>query len=471
MCIAVDATTNPMTETSGEPTTADPTTETDTTDPSETTTDDPTEEPTTVGPGCEADAECTDPSQPYCSEGACVGCGDLSGSCADIAEETPVCDAGSGVCVACTEEDDSYCSADGLICNGATNACETCSEHNQCASGACDIANGECFPGNVVWVDKTAECAGATGTPNSPFCEIADAIPMIGANTPTIVWVRPTGIYSKPTSISNRIVAILRAPEDNGRFSLQSSSVDSPLQLLNGARVYVENANVTSYYNNAPAPSVACSGSELWLTGVHITGGQSQGISADDCTSNVSRSSIYDNHRGGVEFDGGSAHIVNSFIVGNGGSQGTPISGARLSGGVQASFVYTTIVNNLGFGPVNPDVIHCDAGVQASVRNSILLGQGYTDLIECDGLQVEKSVVDDSDYMGNGNKTYDHVVSAQNQSVWFVNPDNGDYHLTPQHDFSGVAVWSAGDPAVDFDGDPRPNVDMQSDLPGADVPG
>jgi len=470
-CISIDDPTTgaTLTETTSDTSTVGPTTETDTTETTDPTSE--TSETTTENPGCEENSDCSEEGLPYCSDGACVSCVDLAANgCEDISQTEPACDGVSGQCVPCTAENDEACTDEGLICNIQTNACEPCSAHGQCDSGACDIKEGACFPTGGVWVDKTADCGVATGTVNNPFCEIADAIAPIGANTPTIIWIRPTGTYSKPATISNRIVALIRAPEDNGRYQLTTSGTDSPMSVIFGARVYIDNLDVTSLSNNAPAPSIRCDSSEMWLTNSTISEGKSQGIAADGCTSRVENVSLYDNHRGGLEIIAGNTEIINSFIVDNGGSQGTPISGMSVTGNAAVSLLYTTVAFNEGVGPINPDVMICGPSVNVTVRNSILLGRGYADLIQCEGLTVNTSVLDDGDFAGNDNSSYNYELIAMSLNEWFKNPDSGDYHLAGSDVFQGVAVWLDDDPAMDFDGDARPEVDSTADYPGADVP-
>ncbi|MGB1274386.1 MAG: hypothetical protein ACPG77_01450, partial [Nannocystaceae bacterium] len=188
-CISIDdpTTGTTLTETTSDTSTVDPTTETETSETTDPTSE--TSDTTTVGPGCEMDSDCSEEGLPYCSDGECVSCVDLAANgCEDLSDAEPACDNVSGQCVPCTADNTQACTGDGFICNTQTNACEPCSAHSQCDSGACDITEGACFPSGGVWVDSTADCGIATGTVNNPFCEIADAIVSIEANKPTIVW-------------------------------------------------------------------------------------------------------------------------------------------------------------------------------------------------------------------------------------------------------------------------------------------
>jgi hypothetical protein len=56
------------------------------------------------------------------------------------------------------------------------------------------------------------------------------------------------------------------------------------------------------------------------------------------------------------------------------------------------------------------------------------------------------------------------------EASWFVDIMAGDFHLdTPPAAVSTSAQWTTGDPSIDIDGDPRPNVDGTPDYAGADV--
>jgi len=55
---------------------------------------------------------------------------------------------------------------------------------------------------------------------------------------------------------------------------------------------------------------------------------------------------------------------------------------------------------------------------------------------------------------------------------WFVDVGNFDSHLTgvAPPSLLTTAQWQAGDPTVDIDGDPRPDMNGADDVAGADVP-
>ena len=126
-----------------------------------TTTSPTTTADTTAGGGCSADMG-PDPAcegaTPYCLAGECVGCAQLdNGQCAAIDPATPACDADSGACVACTDDDRQGCTPQQACID---NACAACTSNSQCESNVCQDEIGECLlatvtvQGTVVLADQ-----------------------------------------------------------------------------------------------------------------------------------------------------------------------------------------------------------------------------------------------------------------------------------------------------------------------------
>jgi len=142
------------------------------TDPDATVTaTDPDTSGTEEGPPVDCDAPDGEPddvcpqSAPFCQGGTCVGCDAIGDTaCAALDPTTPIC------------------TADG--------ACAACTEHDQCATGACRLRTGECFPeANRLWVDNTsANCANGTGAEDNPFCQITTAVEIIDDQVGTDPW-------------------------------------------------------------------------------------------------------------------------------------------------------------------------------------------------------------------------------------------------------------------------------------------
>jgi hypothetical protein len=104
--------------------------------------------------------------------------------------------------------------------------------------------------------------------------------------------------------------------------------------------------------------------------------------------------------------------------------------------------------------------LRCTTPVAVEIRNSIVVTQGGTppDELSCGSASVATSATEVD--VGN------FVIG------WFGNYNAGDFSLsgTGATTFADIAVWEAGDPATDIDGDLRPDVDGSPDYAGADVP-
>jgi hypothetical protein len=160
----------------------------------------------------------------------------------------------------------------------------------------------------------------------------------------------------------------------------------------------------------------------------------------------------------GIEIGGGSAEVYNSFVVTNG-SQFSAARGIFASGGTLL-ISYSTIASNDGTDPGS--AVSCFGG-STTIRNSIILaGAGTSTAVNCPGLVLDYSGVDDVS-LGVGTNT---SVGAF-QPGWFVSAGT-DYHLSATNPFADLAQWQAGEPTTDFDGDVRPTVTTSH--PGADEP-
>ena len=94
----------------------------------------------------------------------------------------------------------------------------------------------------------------------------------------------------------------------------------------------------------------------------------------------------------------------------------------------------------------------------------VLFGQSQATSVSCDGATASDSFVDTMKFAGGDNVT----VEASAQSAWFTGAATGDFHVKAGAPFAALGRWRTGDPAVDYDGDPRPDVDDSPDWAGAD---
>ncbi|MCA9707952.1 MAG: hypothetical protein KDK70_19020, partial [Myxococcales bacterium] len=169
-------------------------------------------------------------------------------------------------------------------------------------------------------------------------------------------------------------------------------------------------------------------------------------------TAVLRRSVVSNNYvEGGIFVQGGDLTLVNSMVFHNQYQN----YGVQVATGGTAEVVHSTVLGTFGCNNM--------AG-PTSIRNSIVLDLG------CTSTAVDRSVVDMASVgQGMGNVG----ASMADFGSIFVNPGGSspdDWHVLPGSLPQGVAVHQAGDPVIDFDGDPRPITAGDPDYAGADVP-
>ncbi len=443
--------------------TTEPGTGSGTTTTSGSTTEQPACDPAngvSNNPDCETGAYCS-------SGGECVDCSELAGddSCAAVDPNTPVCDPSSGTCVECLEGQAAACTGDTPVCDGDAMTCQPCTSNSDCQSGACVLDTGACFPADsVIWVNRLgANCLQATGSNDKPFCEIADAVESVIDTDPRLIRVKPSAMYTKQIDVSSGLtIAIMRESDETDPIVLQVANADS-IQVAQNAKVYIEDLSIRGE-GPTTAAGVVCNAALLSLTRSEIIDKRGTGAISNDCQLTLEGSRLYNNSGGGIKATSGAVEIVNS-IIGNNGSGGAMVSGLTLDGSVEVDILYSTIAFNFAFGP---QALACSQGATGSIRNSIVFGSGDQNSVECTSIEFTTSAVDSNDLMGSMNKFFS---PGELQLGWFVDVLGGDFHLTGNGpEFNGVAVWSDGDPSVDYDGEARPVVDSSPDFAGADIP-
>ena len=464
-------TSGPSSTTSDMSTTGGTTTDT-TASTTEVTTDSGTDTDGTGGGACDGadgtlDTGCSDPT-PFCLGGQCVGCGALADDACSTADSlAPICDAGTGGCV-------------------------PCSAHGQCSTGACVLTAGACVAeGNRLWVDSAVACGGA-GTEAMPFCDLPTAVTTVdqqpgasawaifiaGSATPyaaNVVWNsdHPLAIVGPSSGLSAIIVG---ADLDNDNVNVVQGSeiflADLVLESANSAHGVRCSGTGTVVWGQdlelrgagfTQAFDVACSAtfqrvvSEQHETGAHIRVGgvvvfedgeisNAGAAMLVEGTLRMRRSTVSNAYvGGGIDVAGGTLLLENSFTYGNGYAFG----GVRARGGATVDILYSTMI----------DGFDCDGSGPSSVRNSIV------DSDTCPSAQIDNSAVGQGVDQGMDNA----LIGPADYAMVFVG--GGDYHVLADAPIvTDLAIWGAGDPSTDFDGDDRPNSDGTPDYAGADVP-
>ena len=372
---------------------------------------------------CTEHAECTDAATPLCEPelGECVACdafGDGDEACAELDAGSPLCV--DGTCVSCTAEDTSVCDAQDLVCDEASGSCERCTEHDQCASGACDVAMGRCFgPLNVLDVGDGQTYATIAAALNEVDTQGFDS---------AVLVLHAGSDFNESATVSSGTLAFIAAEGESPQWV--NTSAMAPTLTVTGAttRVYVQGLRLAQNGNDV-------------------------GLLADDgAVVDVRQSRVVQNSGGGVVAQAGAdVYLENCFVGSLGGVTGVSIQDAT------ANVLYSTIsASTFGTTPA----LSCLAPKSVTIRNSIIVSQGGTppDEIDCDAANLMSSATESD-------------VSAFN-TEWFEDYNLGDYRLTRigASEFDEIAEWQPGDPLTDIDGDARPGTEGAPDYAGADVP-
>ena len=377
----------------------------------------------TTGPmPCASDEECTEVEAPFCGMsgecGTCVGTKDPDGACAGVDPLLPLCV--GGACVACTPENPVVCDEQLLLCDGGTNACVPCTGHEQCGSGACELAVGTCFPpGTVVHVDDDG---------GQDFTSVSAAVASVGAGAHGVIVVHEIDdgtAYPSSTIDGGKVIALLSAP--------------SEVPILQGTA-------------GNPGLTVAGAGTVLYIDGLRVSQGTGLGMRVDDAFAWVDRSRIVQNSGGGVLAENGAELTLRNCFVGGASAD---VDAIAVNSSTLA-MAYSTV----GAGSVivaQTRALYCENAATADVRNSILVSLDTMPEVVCPGVVVTNSASE---------------AEVGFNATWFNGYATGDFSLSASGamTFADVALWSNGDPATDIDGDPRPAADATPDYAGADVP-
>ena len=403
------------------------------------------------------DATCAerDPSRPYCSHaGGCVDCTGLS-SCGPL---LPACDPSSGLCVECVPGDAAACTGDTPVCDAATRTCVACTAHDQCPASACDLFTGACFPADsVFWLNRyDPNCKPGIGSEDEPFCALADAAAAIAAAGQPATLKIHQGSYSGPLVVAaKQELALLNVDAPLGLVVLAGGGA-ALLELKSGAKVIADGLTLRA---NPAGSGVVATNADLWLDRCEVSDNQATGLSLTATVAEFHRGVVTNNGQRGVDVAGGALRLVNTFVTVNG--------KAEKGGGLVAhdlaavDVLYSTLIANEAAAGFAAN-LRCDEGQgwKVAVRNSVVVAKGG-DSLDCPAT-ISTSALD-RDPAGDGNLSLDFDALASYFTI-----KGGVYAAKAGTALATVARWSLGDPATDFEGDPRPESDGASDYAGAD---
>jgi len=374
-------------------------------------------DPTTGPVGCMSSEECTDAANPVCVDEVCSPCTaatDGDAACEEKNAGAPAC-RDDGECVQCTPSNPSACGDVTPIC-GEASACVGCTEHEQCAAGACELDTGACFD------------EGCTVEVN-PGDDIEEE-----ALDGCVLHIH-AGAYAQSVTLSGVKVALLGAGDGDAIIGGELGNSTPSLRVLAGATVYVE--------------------------GLLINGndGGGLGVEVNDALVWMDRTQVVANTGGGIALSNGADAAVRNCFVG--GNVINDVAALDIDGAT-ADILYSTLIAADQFG--DGAALRCVANEAPSIRNSVLAMIGAPSEIQCASANITYSA-SETLQPGTGNVMLPSVMPA-----WFDSLTD-DFHLDmPPAAIATAAEWQAGDPAVDIDGEPRPDVVGTVDVAGADVP-
>jgi hypothetical protein len=309
------------------------------------------------------------------------------------------------------------------------------------------------------------------GTRVQPYCLLQQAVDDPGSKD--IALVAGSCTYGSASIVNRHLTilgrgAVLRIPS-------MATGID-----VQGATAFLDlrNLEITTINNDSHDGISAHDGAILRMDGVivhDITNKAAAGIAAAGGTLAIRRSLIFLNAGWGLTIQDCNYVVENSFIVANGSTIGTPLSGTggvRLLGASMGAFVYNTVARNQ-FEPLTggPN----GAGVDCEVANAP--PPVLTDSLILEN-QVTTAVVNDATTQCQlDHSLTTQMVLPQTATDVFFDPSHpqdttvkgGGFHVRP----AATSVVGKGlpqaSPTIDFDGDPRP-APPQMTTPGADEP-
>lgn len=374
--------------------------------------------------GCEQDDDCQAPGAPFCSSsGECVSCDlldDGDASCSSVFPDRPFCE--ESRCVECRTNEE--CTNDTPVCDDEST-CTPCSFHAECDT-ACEISTGRCFPPTVTHVDHDG---------GQSYETIQDAIDTIGADSFVVVLHERDDNqgYAGATIPPNRVVAILSAEGESPRIAGDVGQTESILAVEEGSSLYLQ-------------------GLEIFNTGGF-------GIEANNASLYIDQTSVHNAAQAGISLSNNASMLLRNAFVARNGFEFEATGGIRASDS-SVEILYTSIIANES---TEASSIYCDNST-VSVRNSIISTPDL-DSIGCPGITASDSALDTSG-LGGSNGLLDTF-----NPTWFENISAADVRLSDSgaQAFGTTAAWRLGDPTVDIDGQPRPNIDGTPDSAGGDV--
>ncbi|MDB4968529.1 MAG: hypothetical protein JWN44_4218 [Myxococcales bacterium] len=431
---------------------------------------------TPSGTACTTDADCTMADSPICDPSfhVCRLCYENT-ECAPHGDGRALCQRlsggdiyDSGQCVECLTSSD--CIGRRKTCDTMVGTCAQCTANEQCASGQCDVASGECAdPSTLVYVGRSTygqSCTGpGSGTLTDPFCTLSDGL-AYGASVgkTVVVW---TNNYEEK-------IVIAPAAGQSYRVSAVGVGVGQPEIASPGGTVVVDvrlgnaqlvDVSLENFYIRLGTDGVSCQGgatpsaAKISVKRSNVSSNHI-GVHTVGCDVTLDRDTIEDNNSG-VLLESSDFTLTNLLVADN----GAPGYDASLYGGItatgtsaRASLTSSTIVfNRLKSGATNSAGVACVPGM-TFVDNVVVGNQGgapEVDIATC--APQYSSFVGAGSANGNQDLTNCGADATAIESALFVSA----FNYRPKS--GGLAPCTlvglgtaAGAPTVTIDGKLRP---------------
>lgn len=398
---------------------------------------------------------------PFCVDGSCAGCAAAGGdeACAAVSSATPQCHPNTGGCVECYATPSPACSETKPFCNTEFE-CGGCTTHDDCPDSACNLFRGTCMDDALhIWLDDAENCDnGGPGSKSEPVCTIDAALNRIATGKSGVIHAG-AGAYSKLRleSCAVRYVAVLGESSVTTIFNTSEVPGASTINVVCGNELMLDNVRIR---RNVDAPVACSNGGRIALTRARVDDGL-RGVQADDC-SVISRRSRYLELRGAA-FEATNAadlDLEGDIIAATVSDEDSmTVDAGVVVDGSTVAMRFVTLADNID------DNVACSGSYDVSAHSSIIINEVGGASFACSDAEVDHSVIDST--LTNGIEN----AAPAFDGGWFENRGQHDYRLGDgAAALDGIGRWVAGDPRVDIDGDPWPDVSGSASYPGADRP-
>ncbi|MGE3455177.1 MAG: hypothetical protein AB7O24_08720 [Kofleriaceae bacterium] len=393
----------------------------------------------------------------------------------DCGSDTPVCNL--GMCVQCTQDDQSACTGSTPICSSA-NICRGCEAHTECpASGVCVSSDGMCAAEDqVAYVapggagvpptcSKAAPCADLADAldADKPYIKVAAGTIKDSGDDETLISGRTVSIFGEPSTVIDRdgdgSILVVR---HSGGGSTNVSIYDLTISGASGAGSHgislePNGGNPMLFLarvvlTNNEGFGIAASGGQLTIAASTISNNDEGGISRAGSMGSLSLyvSTISGNTGGGVVVAAGSFAIVGNVFFNNGNNSST-VGGLAINAAQNSS-------NRLEFNSFSKNTVQVGAaGIRCDVasftaRNNIMSTNSSGDTTaQWSGACSHSHSIALPGPLPSGSMNSD-------DDPMFVNMNAGNLHVlptSPARDKADPSTDLLGAAAFDIDGDAR----------------